>query len=26
MYELAELFRKYGTDPKEIKKLGLPIK
>lgn len=26
MYELAELFRKYGTDPKEIKKLGLPVK
>ena len=26
MYELAELFGKYGTDPKEIKKLGLPIK
>ena len=26
MYELAELFKKYGTEPKEIKKLGLPIK
>ena len=25
MYELAELFKKYGTEPKEIKKLGLPI-
>ena len=25
MYELAELFSKYGTEPKEIKKLGLPI-
>ncbi len=25
MYELAELFGKYGVEPKEIKKLGLPI-
>ena len=25
MYELAELFGKYGAEPKEIKKLGLPI-
>ncbi len=24
-YELAELFGKYGVEPKEIKKLGLPI-
>ena len=25
MYELAELFGKYGTDPKEIKKLSVTL-
>ena len=25
MYELAELFGKYGAEPKEIKNLGLPF-